>query len=62
MINDAKCAREIKSKIGIAKAAFNKKTVFFPFFFFFSHHQQTGLTFQEETFKALRLKQHFVWS
>ena len=30
MINDAKCAREIKSRIGIAKAAFNKKTTFFP--------------------------------
>jgi hypothetical protein len=26
--NDARCAREIKSKIGMAKAAFNTKTLF----------------------------------
>jgi hypothetical protein len=41
--NDARCTREIKSKIAMAKAAFNKKKTF---------HQQTGLKFKEETSKA----------
>jgi len=38
IIKDARCKREIKSKIAMAKAAFNQKTF----------HQQIGLKFKEE--------------
>jgi hypothetical protein len=44
MINDARCTREIKSKIGMAKAAFNKKKTF---------HMQIGLKIKEESGKML---------
>jgi hypothetical protein len=50
--NDARCTREIKSKIAMAKAAFNKKKTL---------HQQTGLKFKEETSKMLHLEHSFVW-
>jgi hypothetical protein len=39
--NDADCTREIKSKIDIAKAAFNKKKTLL--------HQEIVLKFEEET-------------
>jgi hypothetical protein len=41
--NDARCTSAIKSRIAMAKAAFNKKTF----------HQQTGLKFKEETSEML---------
>jgi hypothetical protein len=47
--NDARCTREIKSRIVMAKAAFNKKNLF------------TGLKFKEETSKVLHLEHSFVW-
>jgi hypothetical protein len=50
---DARCTHEIKSRIAMAKAAFNKKKTFF--------HQQTGLKFKEETSKLLHLEHIFVW-
>jgi hypothetical protein len=39
--NDARCTREIKSRIAMVKAAFNKKKNIF--------HQQIGLQFKGET-------------
>jgi hypothetical protein len=51
LTNDARCTREIKSRIAMAKAAFNKK----------NFHQQTGIKFKEETSKVLRLEHTFVW-
>ena len=51
LTNDGRCTREIKSKIVMAKAAFNKKTLY----------QQTGLKFEEETSKMLHLEHGFVW-
>jgi hypothetical protein len=50
--NDAKCTRGIKSRIAMAKAAFNKKKNF---------HQQIGLRFKEEISKVLHLEHSFVW-
>jgi hypothetical protein len=50
--NDARCIREIKSRIAMAKGAFNKDVD--------SFHQQTGLKFKEETNKVLHLKHSFV--
>jgi hypothetical protein len=49
--SDARCAGEIKIRIAMAKAAFNKKKC----------HQQTGLKFNEETSKVLHLEHSFVW-
>jgi hypothetical protein len=43
---DARCTREIKSWIAIAKAAFNKKKTF---------HQQIGVKLKEETSEMLHL-------
>jgi hypothetical protein len=43
LINDAGCTREIKSRIAMVKAAFNKKTF----------QQQIGLKFKEEISKVL---------
>jgi hypothetical protein len=51
--NDARCTREIKSRIAIAKAEFNKKKAFFP--------QQIGFKFKEESNKMLHLERSFVW-
>jgi hypothetical protein len=39
--NDAKCTREIKYRIAMAKGAFKKKKA--------SFYQQTGLKFKEES-------------
>ena len=44
MINDARCIREIKSKIAMAKAAFNKNKTF---------HRQIGLRSKAESGKVL---------
>jgi len=49
--DDVRCTHEIKSRIAIAKAAFNKKTV----------HQQMVLKCKEETSKVLYLQYSFVW-
>jgi hypothetical protein len=49
--NDARCTHEIKFRIVMAKAAFNKKTLF---------HQQTGLKFKEESSSVLHLEHSFV--
>jgi hypothetical protein len=49
--NYPSCAREIKSRIAMAKAAFNKKTF----------HQQMELKFKTETNEALHLEHSFVW-
>jgi hypothetical protein len=51
--NGAICSQEIKSRIAMAKAAFNKKKK--PF------HQQTGLKFWEDTDETLHLEHSFVW-
>jgi len=53
LTNDGKCTCEIKSKIAMAKASFNKKKTFY---------QQIGLKFEEEeTSKMLHLEHGFVW-
>jgi len=52
LINDGICTCEIKSRIAMAKALFNKKTTFY---------QQIGLKFGEETNKMLHLEHGFVW-
>jgi hypothetical protein len=43
--DDTRCTREIKSRITMEKAAFNKNSL----------HQQTALKFEEETSKALHV-------
>jgi hypothetical protein len=48
--NHAKCTREIKARIAIAKAAFNKKK-----------HQQIRLRAKEENSHMLDLEHSFVW-
>jgi len=53
LTNDGRCMCEIKSRIAMAKAAFNKKKTLF--------YQQTGLKFEEETSKMLHLEHDFVW-
>jgi hypothetical protein len=50
--DDARCTREIQSRIAMAKAAFNRKKTF---------HQQFGLKFKEETSEILRLGHGIVW-
>jgi hypothetical protein len=49
--NYARCTREIKFRIAMAKAAFNKKTLY----------QQIGLKFKEESSEMLHLEHSFVW-
>jgi hypothetical protein len=49
--SDARCTREIKSRIAIAKAAFNKKKTLFT---------SQGLNFKEETSKVLHLEHSLV--
>jgi len=44
MINDSRCTREVKSKIAMAKGAFNKKKTF---------HRQVGFKSREESGKVL---------
>jgi hypothetical protein len=52
LTNDGRCTCEIKSRIAMAKAAFNKIMTFY---------QHTGLKFEEDTSKMLNLKHGFVW-
>jgi hypothetical protein len=52
LTNDARITHEIKSRIAMAKAAFNKKKTL---------HQHTGLKFKEETSEMLCLEHGFVW-
>ena len=47
--NVVRCTREIKSRIAIAKAAFNKKKTF---------HPQIVLIFKEETREMLHFEEH----
>ena len=51
LTNDGRCTCEIKSRIAMAKAAFNKK----------SFYQHIGLKFGEETSKILHVEHGFVW-
>jgi hypothetical protein len=51
--SDARCTREIKSRIAMAKAAFNKKKNLFT--------SKLDLNFKEETSKVLHLEHCFVW-
>jgi hypothetical protein len=51
--NDARCTREIKSRIAMAKAAFNKKKNLFI--------RKLDFKFKEETSKVLHLEHSFVW-
>jgi len=52
LTNDMTCTCEIKSRIVMAKASFNKtKTLY----------QQIGLKFEEETSRMLHLEHVFVW-
>jgi hypothetical protein len=51
--NDARCTREIKARIAMAKAAFNKKEDFL--------HQQIRLRAMEEISEVLHLEHSFVW-
>ena len=53
IINDARCTREIKSRIAMAKTAFNRKKTLFT--------QQIGLKSKEETIKMLHLEHSIVW-
>jgi len=50
--NDARCKQEIKFRIDMAKAAFNKKKTV---------HQQIELINKEESSKVLHLDYSFVW-
>jgi hypothetical protein len=50
--NDARCTQEIKVRIAMAKAAFNKKRTL---------HQQIRLTVKEEISEVLHFKRSFVW-
>jgi hypothetical protein len=50
--NDARCTCEIKSRIAMAKAAFNRKKIL---------HQQIGLKFNEEISAMLLLEHNVVW-
>jgi acyl-CoA thioesterase len=49
--NDVRCTREIKARIAMAKAAFNKKKT----------HQQIRLRAKEETDEVIHLEHSFVW-
>jgi hypothetical protein len=51
--NNARCTREIKSRIAMAKAAFNKKKNLFT--------SKLEFKFKEETSKVLHLEHSFVW-
>ena len=53
LTSDGRCMCEIKSRIAMAKAAFNKKKTLF--------YQKIGLKFEEETSKMLHLEYGFVW-
>jgi hypothetical protein len=53
MTNYAKCAREIKSRIAMAKAEFNKRKKY-------SFHQHIGLKFKEGTCEVLHVEHSLV--
>ena len=53
LTNDGRCACEIKCRIAMAKAAFNKKRTLFYWHF--------GLGIEEEASKVLRLEHSFIW-
>ena len=53
LADDGRCTCEIKSRIAMAKAAFNKNKNLF--------YQQTGLKFDEEASEMLRLGHGSVW-
>jgi hypothetical protein len=50
--NDVRCTREIKSRIAMTEAAFNKKKTF---------HWKIGLWFKKETSKVLHVEHSLVW-
>jgi hypothetical protein len=51
--NGARCTRDIKSRIVMAKVAFNKKED--------SFQHNTGLTLKESTSRKLYLEHNFIW-
>jgi hypothetical protein len=51
--NDARCTCEIKSRIAMAKAAFNKKKTLFT--------SKLDLNLRKKTNKVLHLEHSFVW-
>jgi len=52
IINYVICTREIKSRVAMAEAAFNKKTLF---------TSKLDLNFKEETGEILHFEHIFVW-
>ena len=52
LTDDGRCTCEIKSRIAMEKAAFNKKKTFY---------QHIGLIFEEEPSKMVHLEHGFVW-
>jgi hypothetical protein len=52
LTNDARCTREMKSSIDMAKAVFKKKALF---------TSKLDLKFKEETSKVLHVECKFVW-
>ena len=53
LTNYGRCTCEIKSRIAVEKAAFNKKKTLFTI--------KLDLNFEEETSKMLHLEHGFVW-
>ena len=53
LTNYGRCTCEIKSRIAMAKAAFNKKNTLFT--------SKLDLKFEEETSKMLHLEHGFLW-
>jgi len=51
--NNARCKHEIKSRVVMARAAFNKRKVLY--------RQQIELNFEDETRKVLHLDYSFKW-
>jgi hypothetical protein len=51
--NYARCTREIKSRLAMAKAAFNKRKTLFT--------SKLDLNLREKTSKVLHLEHSFVW-
>jgi len=53
LTNDGRCTCEIKCRIAMAKAAFNKKRTLFT--------STLDLGIEEETSEVLRLEHSFIW-
>jgi hypothetical protein len=53
LTNDRKCICEIKCRITMAKAAFNKKKALF--------YKHIGLGIEEEASEVLHLEHSFIW-